>query len=174
MSVVWNNVKFYVLAFAIVLAGALVSTGLQLLESLFPEIHPLSKLAANLSGMTLGGVMMILAFLRDNRFDEAQRRAENAQLEAKSAQEQAQTAQKEAQTAQKEAKSAQEQAQTAQQEAELQRQRAETERLRADRAEAELQRVISQYQAGDLIARVRRLEELYGVDAGDADNRAAE
>ena len=160
MSVVWNNVKFYVLAFAIVLAGALVSTGLQLLESLFPEIHPLSKLAANLSGMTLGGVMMLLAFLRDNRYDEERRRAENAQFEAKNAQEQAKTAQ--------------ELAQTARQEAEAQRQRAESERLRADRAEAELQRVLSQYQAGDLIARVRRLEELYGVDAGDADNRAAE
>ena len=157
---VWNNVKFYVLAFAIVLAGALVSTGLQLLENLFPEIHPLSKLAANLSGMTLGGVMMLLAFLRDNRLDEERRRAENAQFEAKTAQEQAKTAQ--------------ELAQTARQEAEAQRQRAEAERQRAERAEAELQRVISQYQAGDLIARVRRLEELYGVDAGDADNRAAE
>ena len=97
MSVVWNNVKFYVLAFAIVLAGALVSTGLQLLENLFPEIHPLSKLAANLSGMTLGGVMMLLAFLRDNRLDEERRRAENAQFEAKTAQEQAKTAQELAQ-----------------------------------------------------------------------------
>ena len=164
---VWNNVKFYVLAFAIVLAGSLISTGLQLLESLFPEIHPLNKLAANLSGVTLGGVMMVLAFLRDSRVDEERRRAENAQLEAKNAQEQAKTAQKETQTAQKEAKSAQ-------QEAEMQRQRAEAERLRADRAEAELQRVLSRYQAGDLIARIRRLEELYGIDTDDDDNRTVE
>ena len=111
---IWNNVKFYVLAFVIVLAGSLISTGLQLLESLFPEIHPLNKLAANLSGVTLGGVMMVLAFLRDSRLDEERRRAENAQLEAKNAQEQAKTAQKETQTAQKEAKSAQELAQSAQ------------------------------------------------------------
>lgn len=33
---IWNNAKFYILAFAIVLAGSLISTGLQLLESLFP------------------------------------------------------------------------------------------------------------------------------------------
>ena len=55
----------------------------------------------------------------------------------------------------------------------MQRQRAEAERLRADRAEAELQRVLSQYQAGDLIARIRRLEELYGIDTDD-DNRTVE
>ena len=143
---VWNNVKFYVLAFAIVLAGSVIATGLQLLENLFPEIHPLNKLAANLSGVTLGGVIMVLAFLRDSRLDEERRRAENAQ----------------------------EQAKNAQKEAEAQRQRAEAERLRADRAEAELQRVLSQYQEGDLMARVRRLEELYGIDTDAAGNGTVE
>ena len=46
----WQNVKYYVIAYATVVAGALVATGFQLLESLFPEFPPLSKLAANLSG----------------------------------------------------------------------------------------------------------------------------
>ena len=129
MSVVWNNVKFYVLAFAIVLAGALVSTGLQLLENLFPEIHPLSKLAANLSGMTLGGVMMLLAFLRDNRLDEERNGAPKTHSSRrKPPKSKPKPPRKRPKLAQKEAKSAQEQAQTAQQEAELQRQRAEAER----------------------------------------------
>ena len=168
---VWNNVKFYVLAFAIVLAGSVISTALQLLENLFPEIHPLNKLAANLSGVTFGGVFMVLAFLRDNRLDEERRRAENAQLEAADAQNQAKSAQKEAKSALELAQSALQEAEAQRQEAEAQHQRAEVERQRADRAEAELQRVRDQYHTDDLVARIRRLEELYGIDTGDADNR---
>lgn len=66
----WKNIKYYVIALIIIYAGAVVSTGFQLLESEFATIHPLSKLAANLAGVSVGGFIMVLAFLRDNRVDE--------------------------------------------------------------------------------------------------------
>ena len=143
----WRNIKFYVIAFAIVFAGSLISTGLQLLESLFPEIHPLNKLAANLSGVTLGGVMMVLAFLRDSRLEEERKRAEGFREEAKNAAQ--------------EAKSATELAESAQEEARQQRER-------ADRAEAELERLREQYDEGNLLERIRRLEQINGVDRDDS------
>lgn len=70
----WKNIKYYVIALVIIYLGAVVSTGFQLLETVFPEIHPLSKLAANLAGVSVGGFIMVLAFLRDNRVDEARER----------------------------------------------------------------------------------------------------
>ena len=63
----WENVKFYLLAYVIMVAGVLVSTGLQLLEAQFPMGHPAGILAANLSGITLGGLIMVIGFLRDSR-----------------------------------------------------------------------------------------------------------
>lgn len=72
----WKNTKYYVIALAIIYAGALVSTGFQLLEAEFPNIHPLSKLAANLSGVSVGGFIMVLGFLRDNRLDEERKRTD--------------------------------------------------------------------------------------------------
>ena len=155
---VWNNVKFYVLAFAIVLMGSLVSTGLQLLESLFPEIHPLNKLFANLSGVTMGGVIMVLAFLRDNRVDQERKRAERYEQEASNAKAEASNARAEASNAKAEAKSAHDHAKWWQE--------------KAERAEAELADLRSQFQAGDVLARLRRLEERYGVD--DAENRLSD
>ena len=159
----WDNVKFYVLAFAIVLTGSLVSTGLQLLESLFPEIHPLNKLFANLSGVTMGGVIMVLAFLRDNRVDQERKRADRYQEEANSAKAEVSSVKAEANSAKAEANSAKAEAKSAQDEARLWREKAE-------RAEAELASLRSQFQEGDILARLRRLEERYGVD--DAENRA--
>ena len=155
---IWNNVKFYVLAFAIVLTGSLVSTGLQLLELSFPEIPPLNKLFANLSGVTMGGVIMVLAFLRDNRVDHERKRADRFQEEASSAKAEASNAKAEASNAKAEAKSAQDDA--------------KWWREKAERAEAELASLRSQFQEGDVLARLRRLEERYGVD--DAENRASD
>ncbi len=148
---IWNNVKFYVLAFAIVLTGSLVSTGLQLLEGSFPEIHPLNKLFANLSGVTMGGVIMVLAFLRDNRVDQERKRADRFQVEASSAKAEASSAKAEAKSAQDDAK---------------------WWREKAERAEAELASLRSQFQEEDVLARLRRLEERYGVD--DAGNRVSD
>ena len=154
---IWNNVKFYVLAFAIVLTGSLVSTGLQLLEGSFPEIHPLNKLLANLSGVTMGGVIMVLAFLRDNRVDQERKRADRYEEEASNAKAEASNAKAEASNAKAEAKSAQDDARRW--------------REKAERAEAELAVLRSQFQEGDVLARLRRLEERYGVD--DTENRAS-
>ena len=148
---IWNNVKFYVLAFAIVLTGSLVSTGLQLLEGLFPEIHPLNKLFANLSGVTMGGVIMVLAFLRDNRVDQERKRADRYEEEASSAKAEASNAKAEAKSAQDDAKQWRE---------------------KAERAEAELAALRSEFQEGDVLARLRRLEERYGVN--DADDRTVQ
>ena len=70
----WQNIKYYLLAYAIMVASTLVSTGLQLLESQFPTGHPISTLAANLSGITVGGLIMVIGFLRDNRLDQERER----------------------------------------------------------------------------------------------------
>ena len=87
---------------------------------------------------------MVLAFLRDNRVDQERKRADRYQEEASSAK--------------AEAKSAQDDA--------------KWWREKAERAEAELASLRSQFQEGDVLARLRRLEERYGVD--DAENRASD
>ena len=152
----WENVKYYALAFAIILAGALVSTGFQLLEGIIPEIHPLNKLVANLSGVTFGGVIMLLGFLRDKRLDDERKRTATAQVETKNAKEETKTIQAELKTVRAEAKTAQEEA--AQQ------------RLRAERAEAELQRLRVEQDAGSIAERLRRLEELNGIADPEPDS----
>ena len=68
----WQNIKYYVMAYAIVIAGTFVSTGLELLPGLFPEFGPIQKLATNLSGITLGSVIMVVGLIRDKRFSESQ------------------------------------------------------------------------------------------------------
>ena len=78
----WKNIEYYVIALIIIYAGAVVSTGFQLLESEFAAIHPLSKLAANLAGVSVGGFIMVLAFLRDSRVDEARERADEERKRA--------------------------------------------------------------------------------------------
>ena len=138
----WENIKYYAIALVIILIGASISTGFQLLEGLFPEIHPLNKLAANLSGVTFGGVIMVLGFLRDKRLDDERKRTATAQAETKTAQAELKTVQAEAKTAQDEA---------AQQ------------RLRAERAEAELQRLRAEQDTDNIAERLRRLEELNGI-----------
>ena len=71
----WQNVKYYAVAYAIVVLGVLIATGLQLLEGLFPGIHPLNKLAANLSGISFGTVIMMVGLIRDKRVADAQAEA---------------------------------------------------------------------------------------------------
>ena len=144
----WENIKYYAIAYALLVVGALASTGLQLLESQFPEIHPLSKLAANLSGITLGSVIMIVGLIRDSRLDNERKRTAEAQEEAV-----------------KEGKRA-----------DQERQRADTaesviqqERQRADRAEAELARVRAEYEAV-VLARIRRLEEFAGITPPESES----
>ena len=137
----WQNVKYYAVAYGVVVLGALISTGFQLLEASFPEIHPLNKLAANLSGISLGTVIMVVGLIRDKRVDEARKETNKERQRADKA---------EAAVA------------TANQEAELSRQQAEQALLRAQTAEAELARVRAEYES-EVLARIRRLEEFTGM-----------
>ena len=149
----WQNVKFYVIAFALVLTANLITTGLNLLENLFPEIHPLNQIITSLSGVTLGGVIMVLGLLRDSRLDDERKRTKSAEEAAKSAQEDAKSAQEATKSAQEEAKQ---------------------QRIRAERAEAELAHLRSENQFAAVLDRLRRLEELNGIsgpDPGQPENR---
>ena len=38
-----------------------------------PEIHPLNKVAANLSGISVGTVIMVVGLIRDKRVDDARK-----------------------------------------------------------------------------------------------------
>ena len=152
----WENIKYYAIALVIILIGASISTGFQLLEGLFPEIHPLNKLAANLSGVTFGGVIMVLGFLRDKRLDDERKRTASAQAETKTANAETKTAQEETKTVRAELKTAQEEA--------------TQQRLRADRAEAELQRLRAEQDADNIAERLRRLEELNGIAGPEPDS----
>ena len=134
----WKNIKYYVIALIIIYAGAVISTGFQLLESEFAAIHPLSKLAANLAGVSVGGFIMVLAFLRDSRVDEARERADEERKRA-------------------------DQAILRADEATL---RADRATLRAERAEAELERMRTEFQPDAVLDRIRRLEELNGISNG--------
>ena len=142
----WRNFKFYIVGFAVVVVASLISTGLEMLPGLFPDIHPLNQLATDLSGITLGGIIMVLGFMRDTRLEEARERTEAAEEETK--------------VAQAAVKVAQEAIKAAQAEAERQRERAE-------RAEAELARREYDAERSEILARLRRLEERYGIAGAD-------
>ncbi len=136
----WKNIKYYALAFAIILVGAVVSTGLQLVEGSLPVGHPASALAANLSGVTIGGIIMVIGFLRDSRLEEERRRAEE---ERQRAEEQRQRAEEEHQRAEEQRQRAEEQ----RQQAEEQRQRAEAAEARIQQAQAEAEERARQARA---------------------------
>ena len=137
----WQNVKYYAIAYGIVVLGTLVSTGFDLIENSPLEFGPLNQLAANLSGITFGSVIMVVGLIRDKRFSDAQEEANKQRKRAESA---------EAAIAQ------------ANQQAEQAVQQAEQERLRAQKAEAELARVRAEHEA-EILARIRRLEEFTGM-----------
>ena len=153
----WQNVKYYAVAYVVVVIGVLVATGFQLLESLFPEIHPLNKLAANLSGISVGTVIMVVGLIRDKRVDDA-RKETNKQRQR------ADKAEAAIAKATREAELSRQQAEQAHQQAEQAREQAEQERLRARKAEAELARVRAEYDT-EVLARIRRLEEFTGMRA---------
>ena len=132
----WQNIKYYAIAYGIVVLGVLVSTGLELLQGILPELHPLNKVVANLSGITLGSVIMVVGLIRDKRFSDAQKDANQQRKRAETA---------EAAIAQA-------------------NQKAELATQRAQKAEAELARVRAEYEA-ETLARIRRLEEFTGMSA---------
>ena len=144
----WQNVKYYAAAYVVVVIGVLVATGFQLLESLFPEIHPLNKLAANLSGISVGTVIMVVGLIRDKRVDDARKEASKERQRADKAEAAVAKANRDAELSRQQAEQAREQA--------------EQERLRARKAEAELARVRAEYDT-EVLARIRRLEEFTGM-----------
>lgn len=78
----WQNVKYYALAYAIMVVGALLSSTFQLLGDQFPAGHPAGTIAANLSGVTIGGMIMVIGFLRDSRVEAAEARVAEAEARA--------------------------------------------------------------------------------------------
>ncbi len=134
----WQNIKYYLLAYAVMATGSLVSTALQLLAAEFPTGHPVSTLAANLSGVTMGGLIMVIGFLKDQRLEEERKRVDQQHELTKQA---LQLVHEERERA------------------DAERERADAERERADRSEAELNRVRAEYEAAAK-ALIQRLEEL--------------
>ena len=122
---IWQNIKYYAIAWAVILVTTLISTGLQLLENYFPTGHPASTLGANLSGVTIGTIIMVIGFLKDNRLDQERKRADAAV----------------AQVTELQAKIAASEVVTAAAQAQVQE-----ERERADRYLAELERYRETYQ----------------------------
>ena len=136
----WKNIKYYALAFAIILVGAVVSTGLQLVEGSLPVGHPASALAANLSGVTIGGIIMVIGFLRDSRLEEERRRAEEERQRAEEQRQRAEEEHRRAEEQRQRAEAAEARIQQAQAEAEARIQQAQAEaedRAQQARAEAE-------------------------------------
>ena len=137
-----QSARFYGLAFAIILIAELVTTGLQVLGAYYPTGHPVAILAANLSGVTLGGIIMVIGFLRDNRLDQERKRTEAAETLAKEERERANQERKRANQ---------------------ERERADREQERADRLMSEL--LARQERDAAMEARIRRLEERLNNDA---------
>ena len=161
---VWRNFKFYIVGFAVVVVASLVSTGLGMLPGLFPDIHPLNQLATDLSGITLGGIIMVLGFMRDSRLEEARERTEAAEAETENARAETKAALAAVKTAQEATKAAEKAAADAVKAAEAE---AKRQQERAERAEAELARREYDAERAEILARLRRLEERYGIGGPD-------
>ena len=158
-----QNAKFYGLAFAIILIAELVTTGLQLLGAYYPTGHPVAILAANLSGVTLGGIIMVIGFLRDNRLEQERKRTEAAETLVKEER-------KRTEAAETLAKEERERTAAAQSLAKEERERANREQERADREQERADRLMSELLARQerddaMEARIRRLEERLNDDA---------
>lgn len=126
-----QSFKYYGLGFAIVVIAVLVSTGLQIAAGYLPAGQIASTLVANLSGITIGSIIMVIGFLRDNRLEQERQRTEQANRRADAA----------------EARVLEE------------RERATQERERADRLLGEMNAVHQRYaDAADAI--IKRLQEL--------------
>ena len=109
-QMIGERYKLYLLALVIYTAAAVVMTALDLVAIRYDESVPLAHLITTLSGGFLGGIALVLGILRDNRVEQALKRAEVAEEQVKQERERADRA-----------------------EAELQRMRAEFDRNVVDR-----------------------------------------
>ena len=140
----WRNIKLYVLAYAIMVAGALLSSIFQIVGDQFAVGHPISTVSANLSGISIGGLIMVLGFIRDGRVEEERKRAALAEARAAAAEERIERERERATLAEAITK---------------------RERERAEAAEARNDRLIERYEAATE-SLIRRLEELNGRASG--------
>ena len=159
----WQNIKLYVLAYAIMVAGALVSSIFQIVGDQFAVGHPVGTVSANLSGMSIGGLIMVLGFIRDGRIEEERKRTAEERKRTETAQARTAVAEARAAVAERRIESERERA-------EQERERAEQERERAAAAEARADRLIERYESATE-ALIRRLEELNG---GASDTRPSD
>ena len=161
-----RNIKYYLLALVIIVVAEVVSTAMQLLGGYLPTNHPAAILATNLSGITFGGIIMVIGFLRDNRLDQERERTKEEQERAARELERAVREQERANRAQERANREQERADRLQEELNVVRQLnadAARERERADRLQDELNAARRQYaDAADVL--IKRLQQL---DAGN-------
>ena len=159
-----QSFKYYGLGFAIVVVAVLVSTGLQIAAGYLPAGQIASTLIANLSGITIGSIIMVIGFLRDNRLEQERQRTEEAQRRADAAEARVLEERKRAETereraAQESARATQESARAAQESA-----RAIQERERIDRLLDEMNAVHQRY-ADATEAMIKRMQE---IDAREA------
>ena len=159
-----QNAKFYGLAFAIILIAELVTTGLQVLGAYYPTGHPVAILAANLSGVTLGGIIMVIGFLRDNRLEQERKRTEAAETLVKEERKRAEAAETLAKEERERTEAAETLAKEERKRANQERERANQERERADREQERADRLMSELLARQerddaMEARIRSIEE---------------
>lgn len=119
----WQNVKYYVLAYAVMVAGALLSSAFQLLGDHFPVGHPISTVSANLSGVTIGGLFMVMGFLRDSRVEEERKRTEAERKRTQAEQERTKVERERADAAEARAEAAEVRAQAAEHRTQQERER---------------------------------------------------
>ena len=152
-----QSFKYYGLGFAVVVVAVLVSTGLQIAAGYLPAGQIASTLIANLSGITIGSIIMVIGFLRDNRLEQERQRTEQAQRRADAAEARVLEESKRAETERERA--AQESARAAQESA-----RADQERERIDRLMGEMNAVHQRY-ADATEAIIKRMQELDAREA---------
>ena len=114
----------YLLALVIYTLVTAGLVGLEVAAARLGDSAILARLATMLSGNLLGGFVLVLGILRDDRVEKEKQRAAEAIAAAQK--------------------------------------RVEYERNRADRAEAELQRVRTEYSR-EMADRIRRLEDAVGI-----------
>ena len=141
-----RNIKYYLLALIIIVVGEAVSTAMQLLGGYLPTNHPAAILATNLSGITFGGIIMVIAFLKDNRLEQERENTKQEQERATQERERATLERERADRLQEALNAALQQSADA-----------DRERERADRLQEELNAVHRQY-ADALIKRLQQLE----------------
>ncbi len=152
-----QSFKYYGLGFAIVVVAVLVSTGLQIAAGYLPAGQIASTLIANLSGITIGSIIMVIGFLRDNRLEQERQRTEEAQRRADAAEARVLEERRRAETERERA--AQESARAAQESV-----RATQERERVDRLLDEMNAVHQRY-ADATEAMIKRMQELDAREA---------